>query len=69
MALTCLFCAADNPAGVLVCGNCSRDIAVPGSLIEERDELVRRRNSMKEQLADAKRELENLRRRRQRRAS
>ena len=66
MALTCLFCAADNPAGVLVCGNCSRDIAVPGPLLEERDELVRRRDAMKEQLADAKRELENLRRRKHR---
>jgi hypothetical protein len=40
---------------------------VPVSLIEERDDLLRKRHAVREELLAAKRELESLRRGKQRR--
>jgi len=54
---------------VLVCGNCSRDIAVPESLIAERDHLLRKRRLVQQELDEAKGELQELRRRKNRRSS
>jgi hypothetical protein len=62
MAMMCPFCAQENASAALVCATCSRDIAVPVSLIEERDELIRKRDAAREELSKAKRELEALRR-------
>jgi hypothetical protein len=62
MSMMCPFCAQENASAALVCATCSRDIAVPASLIEERDELVRKRDAAREELSKAKRELEALRR-------
>jgi len=53
----------------LVCGSCSREIAVPQSLIAERDELARKRDSLRQALDQARGELEALRRRRKNRSS
>jgi hypothetical protein len=58
----CPFCAQENASAALVCATCSRDIAVPASLIDERDELVRKRDAAREELSRAKRELEALKR-------
>jgi hypothetical protein len=58
----CPFCAQENASAALVCATCSRDIAIPVSLIEERDELVRKRDAAREELSKAKRELEALKR-------
>jgi hypothetical protein len=46
---------------------CARDIAVPVSLIDERDDLLRKRHAVREELLAAKRELASLRRGKQRR--
>ena len=40
--MKCPFCAFETQAGVLVCSACSHDIVAPPSLIEERDDLLRK---------------------------
>ena len=47
--------------------SCARDIAVPVSLIDERDDLVRKRDAVRKELVVAKRELESLKRSKKRR--
>ena len=49
-----------------VCGSCSREIAVPESLVSERDELARKRDALRLELDQARTELEALRRRKKR---
>jgi len=49
-------------SGALVCANCSRDIAVPESLLGERDQLLRKRDGVREELSKAKHALDQLRR-------
>ena len=56
----CPFCLQDNVAQAQVCQSCSRDIAVPASLIAERDELVRKRDTVRLELLTVKAELERL---------
>jgi hypothetical protein len=63
MPADCPFCAQPVAPNVLVCSSCARDIAIPASLIAERDELIRKREQVSEELASAKAELEELRRR------
>jgi hypothetical protein len=53
----------------LVCGSCAREIAVPQSLIAERDELARKRDLLRQELDQARSEPEALRRRRKNRSS
>jgi len=62
MADTCPFCFQENAPGALVCASCSRDIAVPVSLLEERDQLARKRDAVREELSRAKRALEEFKR-------
>jgi hypothetical protein len=62
MPATCPFCRQDNAAGALVCAHCSRDIAVPASLLKERDELKKKRDAVRGELSKAKSELEDFRR-------
>lgn len=62
-ATECPYCTQPNAPHALVCCSCSRDIAVPASLIAERDDLIRKRAKAQEELASAKAELETLRRR------
>jgi hypothetical protein len=62
MSITCPFCVQENASVALVCASCSRDIAVPVSLIDERDDLVRKRDAAREELSKAKRALEELKR-------
>jgi hypothetical protein len=62
MPIACPFCLQENAAAALVCAACARDIAVPASLLAERDELFRKRDAAREELSKAKRELEELRR-------
>jgi hypothetical protein len=49
-----------------VCASCLRDIAIPPTLIAERDELVRKRNLLLDELRRARNELEMIRGRRKR---
>jgi hypothetical protein len=62
MSIACPFCLASIPAKTLVCGSCGRDVAVPESSIAERDELIRKREQVREELSRAKSELEFFRR-------
>ncbi|HWX04636.1 MAG TPA: hypothetical protein VN065_02345 [Bradyrhizobium sp.] len=50
-----------------VCGSCGRDIAVPETLLAERDDLVRKRDVLHSELLAARAALEQLNRRRKRR--
>jgi hypothetical protein len=52
-----------------VCGSCSREIAVPQSLMAERDELARKRDTLRFELDRVKSELEVLKRRRKNRSA
>ena len=57
---TCPFCFADHPESALVCSSCARDIAIPASLVAERDELIRKRDILREELQTGRRELEKI---------
>jgi len=60
MSAICPFCTRENPSNALVCGSCARDIAIPPSLIAERDDLLRKRDAAREELSRVKAELERL---------
>jgi hypothetical protein len=60
MPAICPFCARENSAAAIVCGACSRDIAVPLSLIAERDDLLKKRAVVLAELSKARDELERL---------
>jgi hypothetical protein len=64
MALECPFCAQPNADHALVCNSCCHDIAIPVSLIAERDDLLRKLDAAKAELANAKAELESYKGRR-----
>lgn len=67
--MSCPFCQSDNAASALVCAACGRDIAMPESLVAERDALLRKRDILREELAAATAELENWERRKGRPAT
>lgn len=67
--MSCPFCQSDNPASALVCAACGRDIAMPESLVAERDTLLRKRDILREELAAATAELEKWERRKGRPAT
>ena len=62
MTTACPFCAQPNVPQALVCSSCSRDITIPETLLAERDDLILKRALASEELAQAKAELEALRR-------
>ena len=51
----------------LVCAACARDIAIPATLIAERDELLRKRDLLRGELQQARDEIEAIRAGRKRR--
>jgi len=63
MPADCPFCAQPLVPQALVCSSCARDVTIPDTLIAERNDLVRKRAQAAEELAQAKAELEALRRR------
>jgi hypothetical protein len=62
MPIICPFCAQENASAALVCATSARDMAVPASLIHERDDLFRKRDDARKELSRVKRELEELER-------
>jgi hypothetical protein len=62
--VTCPYCRAGNSEGALVCAACGRDIAVPATLIAERDDLLRKREELRDELKRARDEIEAFMRRR-----
>jgi hypothetical protein len=63
--MTCPYCLSLNAEATLVCITCSRDIAVPVTLVSERDELLRKRDIIREELLRARCEVEMIRHRKQ----
>ena len=63
--ITCPYCLSLNVEGTLVCVTCSRDIAIPSTLVSERDELLRKRDIIHQDLLKARREIEMIRSRKQ----
>ncbi|MGY3239387.1 MULTISPECIES: zinc-ribbon domain-containing protein [unclassified Bradyrhizobium] len=62
--MTCPYCQAENADNALVCASCGRDIAVPATLIAERDDLLRKRDQLRDELTRARDEVEAIMRRR-----
>jgi hypothetical protein len=59
--MNCIYCGSENTQGALVCATCSRDIAIPLTLIAERDELLRKRDLLLNELRHARNEIETIR--------
>jgi hypothetical protein len=57
MAARCPFCAGDANEEALVCPTCNRDIAAPASLRAEHEQLLRKRDWLRLELAEAKAQL------------
>jgi hypothetical protein len=60
MSIICPFCAGENASVAMVCISCARDITVPVSLIDERNDILRKRDAVREELRMARIELEGL---------
>jgi hypothetical protein len=61
--MNCPYCRSQNEEDALVCAACSRDIAVPPTLIAERDELLRKRGTLRDELQRVRDEIETIVRR------
>jgi len=59
--MTCPYCQSDTVEEALVCSACGRDIAIPVSLIAERDALLRKREMIHDELHKAEAEIAMLR--------
>ena len=59
--MRCPYCQSDTVEEALVCSACARDIAIPASLIAERDALLRKREMIHEELRKAEAEIAMLR--------
>jgi hypothetical protein len=59
--MMCPYCLTENVSNTLVCSTCSRDIAVPATLIAERDDLLRKRDLIRDELSRARAKLELIR--------
>jgi len=65
--MKCPFCGSDNVESALICAACSRDIAIPATLIAERDELLRKRDLLRSELQKARDEIDVIQTGRKRR--
>jgi hypothetical protein len=62
--MNCPYCRSETDEDALVCAACSRDIAVPPTLIAEHDELVRKRDALRDELKRRRGDIETIIRRR-----
>jgi hypothetical protein len=62
--MSCPYCRSENDKDALVCAACARDIAVPATLIAERDELLRKREALRDELKRRRSDIETINRRR-----
>ncbi|MDE5440821.1 hypothetical protein GWG65_05000 [Bradyrhizobium sp. CSA207] len=58
--MKCPYCQSVNADGALVCASCAGDIAVPATLIAERDNLLRKRDELRDELKRARSEIEAI---------
>lgn len=49
--MQCPFCLAEKDDRAPVCPTCNRDTAIPELLLKERDDLVRKRDLLRDELA------------------
>jgi hypothetical protein len=56
----CPYCQTVNGDSALVCASCARDVAVPATLIAERDALLRKRDELRDELRRARGEIEAI---------
>jgi hypothetical protein len=59
--MNCPYCRSQNADEALVCSACARDIAIPASLIAERDALLRKRAMIHDELRKSEAEIAVLR--------
>ncbi|MBV8701176.1 hypothetical protein [Bradyrhizobium sp.] len=59
--MICPYCQSDTGEEALVCSACGRDIAIPASLIAERDALLRKREMIRDELHKAEAKIAMLR--------
>ena len=59
--MNCPYCQSQNADEALVCSACARDIAIPASLIAERDALLRKREMIHDELRKSEAEIALLR--------
>ena len=50
----CPFCISEMDERALVCPVCNRDVAIPAALLAEREELLRKRDRVRAELAEAR---------------
>ncbi len=62
--MKCPYCQSENLEGALICASCARDVAVPATLIAERDDLLRKRDALRADLRQAREEMEAIMRHR-----
>lgn len=62
--MSCPYCHSGIADGALVCASCGRDVAIPSTLIAERDNLLRKREELRHELRRARDEVEAIMRRR-----
>ena len=58
--MPCPYCRSEHPENALVCAVCSRDIAIPATLIAERDDLLRKRDLIQDELRSARQQIESI---------
>jgi hypothetical protein len=58
--MPCPYCRSEHPENALVCAVCSRDIAIPATLIAERDDLSRKRDLVRDELRSARQQIETI---------
>jgi hypothetical protein len=59
--MNCPYCQSQNADQAMVCRACARDIAVPAQLKAERDELLRKREIIHDELRKAEAEIAMIR--------
>lgn len=59
--MPCPYCQRDNPQHALVCGTCSRDIAIPDMLVAERLDLIAKRDNALAKLAQIQTKIAEIR--------
>lgn len=60
--MQCPFCCAEIAADTLVCRTCNRDVAIPDALRKEREDLLRIRDTLRQELAEHEARLTRLKR-------
>jgi hypothetical protein len=59
--MNCPYCQSQNADEAVVCRACGRDIAIPASLIAEREALLRKRELIHDELRKAEAEIAMIR--------